>query len=264
MYVCPKCKGPLRNGCCVACQLEFPILEGIPCFLSDSGDVGQQLRQIYDEIYRHHEDVWIDQGRSDSFMSYFTTVVDGTAGQRILEIGCGEGQLLAKFANQERYGIDPSIHALLRAKARSGAECAVARAEELPFPSNFFDRATSVGVMEHFADATKATEEIQRILKPGGRYVVLIHTDMSRSQRVRLKMREYVYPSFRPIAFLKWVQKKLQHPIVQPLRRSYTIATARACIEQAGLEITAVITSQSHPEAPLAGDHVAILVSCKK
>jgi ubiquinone/menaquinone biosynthesis C-methylase UbiE len=117
--------------------------------------------------------------------------------------------------------------------------------------------------MEHFADPDKATAEIQRILKPGGRYVVLIHTDMNRSQRIRLKMREYVYPRFRPIAFLKWVQKKLQHPIVQPLRRSYTIATARVCLERAGLKISAVITSRSHPEAPLAGDHVAILISRK-
>jgi ubiquinone/menaquinone biosynthesis C-methylase UbiE len=263
MYVCPKCKGPLHEGRCAACQLEFPVVEGIPCFLSDSGDVGQKLRQIYDDIYRHHEDVWIDQGRSDNFMNYFTTVVDAAAGERILEIGCGEGQLLAKFAGQKRYGIDPSIQALMRAKARSGAECAVARAEELPFPSDSFDLAISVGVMEHFADPASATAEIRRVLKPGGRYVVLIQTDMSSFQRARLKAREYIYPRFRPIALLKWLQKKMLHPIVQPLRRSYTLDSARTCLEESGLKTASLITTRSHPHAPLAGDHVAIFTSRK-
>jgi SAM-dependent methyltransferase len=218
---------------------------------------------MYDDIYSHHEDVWIDQGRSEGFQSYFGDLARALSTNRLLEIGCGEGTLLAALTAIHKYGIDPSIHALVRARKRSGANCAVARAEELPFASESFDLVVAVGVMEHFERPDEATAEVHRLLAPAGHYVTLIHTDMTTRNRLALKAREFLYPRPRPIALIKWMRKKIRHPIEQPLRRSYTIDTARLCLERHGLTIKRTMTLETNPEAPLAGGHVVILVAQK-
>jgi ubiquinone/menaquinone biosynthesis C-methylase UbiE len=264
MYVCPQCKGQLVEYRCSTCQIAFPVIEGIPCFLTEStGGSAQKLREIYDGIYSRHVNAWVDQGRSEPFLKYFCALAQCSPDDRVLEIGCGEGMLLAALTGAAKFGIDPSVQALVRAKRRSRADCAVARAEALPFPPECFDVVVAVAVMEHFEDPDAATAEIQRVLKPSGRYITLIQTDMSRGERLAVKVREYLFPRFRPIALLRWASKKLRHRIVQPLRKSYTAETARACLARQGLEATQLITRRTQPDAPLAGDHVLILCSRK-
>lgn len=264
MYACPKCKTPLTQLTCEQCKVTYPILQEIPCFLvARPGDSGEELRRIYDDIYRHHEDVWIDQGRSERFQYYFGDLARSFSTNRVLELGCGEGILLAGLTAAHKYGIDPSIHALIRARSKSASEYAVARAEELPFPSESFDLVIAVGVMEHFEKPGAATAEVRRVLAPGGHYVALIHIDQTARNRLALKAREFLYPRPRPMALIKWIRKKIWHPIVQPLRKSYTIDTARECLERNELAVKRIITRKNQPDAPLAGDHVVILVAQK-
>lgn len=264
MYVCPRCKGPLLEFSCRSCENSYQVVDEIPCFLPQSHEATRVgIREIYDEIYEHHENVWIDQGRSEAFQKWFTELVASHSTGPLLEIGCGEGILLAGFRSEIRFGIDPSIRALARARRRSPAECAVARAEELPFPPESFDVVASVGVMEHFENPEAATAEIRRVLKHSGRYLALIHTDMSARERLRLKVREFVFPRPRPLALLRWVSKKVVHPIVQPLRKSYTIEGARAVLERSGLKVRQIITRDSNPSAPIAGRHVVVFVAEK-
>jgi ubiquinone/menaquinone biosynthesis C-methylase UbiE len=262
MYVCSSCKGPLVDFKCTRCRLEFSVVEGIPCFLTESGGgSAQKLREIYDDIYRHHEEAWVDQGRSEPFLRFFSELAQTSPDRKILEIGCGEGMLLATLPSGDRFGIDPSAHALVRARKRSEATCAVARAEQLPFAEAFFDVVITVGVMEHFEDPDAASAEIRRVLKPAGHYLALIETDMTPLERLSVKTRIYVYPRFRPIALLEWAIKRVLHPRVQPFRRSYTLDSARACLERNGLQVTKIITRKTHPDAPLAGQHVVILIA---
>lgn len=264
IYACPECKQPLDNYFCRHCSVAYPVRDGIPCFIPDSPPTDKpDVRQVYDEIYTHHQDAWVDQGRSEEFVSYFCGLARSCTHDRTLEIGCGEGALLAALTATQKFGIDPSINALRRARSRSDAECAVARSEQLPFPSESFDLVVTVGVMEHFEDPAAATREIYRVLSRAGHYIALIQTDLSTQQRILLKFRQYVFPTFRPIQFARWVQKKLHNPIVQPFRKSHTIDSARKCIEQSSLKVIEVITRATHPSAPLAGPHVVILVACK-
>jgi ubiquinone/menaquinone biosynthesis C-methylase UbiE len=262
-YVCPRCKAPLERLVCEPCGASYALLEeDIPCFLPDAAsDSGHGVREIYDEIYRHHRDVWVDQGRSQPFLRYVSELVAGHSSDNVLEIGCGEGAQLAVLDARRKFGIDPSVHALVRARQRSGAACAVARAEELPFPAQSMDLVLAIGVMEHFENPDAAAAEIRRVLTPTGHYIALIHTDMTLWERVAAKVRAFVFPRPQPIALLRWVTKKLFHPIVQPLRRSYTIAGAREILGRKGLHVTRVVTLDSDPQAPLAGRHVVILVA---
>jgi SAM-dependent methyltransferase len=240
------------------------VHDGIPCFIPNSSTPDRpDVRQVYDEIYRDHQDVWVDQGRSEDFISYFCNLGRAHTHDRVLEIGCGEGALLAALPGTNKFGIDPSLSALQRASRRSDAEFAVARCEQLPFSPASFDLVVAVGVMEHFEEPGPATREIFRVLAESGHYIALIQTDLSMSQRIFLKLRQYIYPRFRPIELARWVGKKLHNPIVQPFRKSYTIDGARECIEQSGLKVTQVITRTTHPAAPLAGPHVVILEARK-
>jgi len=263
-YACPQCKLPLENYFCRQCSVGYPVHDGIPCFIVNSRIPDKpDVRQVYDEIYSNHQDAWVDQGRTAEFISYFCELARSFTQDRILEIGCGEGALLAAMTATQKFGVDPSINALRRAKGRSDANCAIARSEQLPFPSASFDLVVTVGVMEHFEDPDAATREIYRVLSESGHYIALIQTNLSIPRRLFLKLRQYIFPRFQPIQLARWIRKKIHNPIVQPFRKSYTIDTARDCIERSGLKVTEVITRATHRTAPLAGSHVVILVARK-
>jgi ubiquinone/menaquinone biosynthesis C-methylase UbiE len=266
MYVCPKCKGELLDLRCHQCQITYPVADGIPCFMTDSLEsTNLTIREVYDEIYLHYEDVWVDQGRAGSFQRYFSELIAPLKHDRLLEIGCGEGNLLAVLPGAEKFGIDPSVHALRRARRRSNANCAIARCEQLPFPSGAFDVVVAVGVMEHFEKIDAAISEIRRVLTPTGHYLALIQADQTAAESAALKVRQYIYPHFRPVELLrwsaKWLRKKLRHPIVQPFRKSYTANSAKDCLQRNGLRVTRIITQKTEPTAPLGGPHVIIFVS---
>ena len=100
-------------------------------------------------------------------------------GMRVLEIGCGTGNLTtrAKHAHRgaELIGSDPDPKALARAqrKARglTGIRFERGYAQQLPFANDEFDRVLSSMMLHHLDDDTKAAAaaEIHRVLRPGGR-----------------------------------------------------------------------------------------------
>jgi ubiquinone/menaquinone biosynthesis C-methylase UbiE len=227
----------------------------------------QALREIYDKIYRHHTDVWIDQGRSNDFQAYVSTIIGTFDHTKILEVGCGEGILLAAMPGQFKFGIDPSPEALSRARRLGNAKCSVAQCEYLPFPTETFDSVVAIGVMEHFTSIDRSLSEIYRVLKPNGIYIALIHTDMTRRQRFVSKVKQYLFPRFRPLSFarwiLKWGRKRLMHPIIQPNRRSYSVAAIQHHFDRNHLHTLRIVSSETEPSAPLAGPHVVILIAQK-
>lgn len=265
MYVCPTCKGPLANLACPRCHLEFQRVQGVPDFLTGAAPGSRPaIGAVYDAIYSAHENVWEDQGREMRFRRWFSALAAASGDGDLLEVGCGEGLLLAELKAARKAGIDPSVAALVRAAAGSGAECAAAQAEHLPYPDASFDVVVAVGVMEHYGDPDAATREILRVLRPGGAYLVLIHVRMTRMDRVRQKLREYVFPRPRPLALARWVWKKVYRPITQPMHRNYTLEGGRDCLARNGFAVTRTITLATDPGAPLAGRHVVVYVASKR
>ena len=99
--------------------------------------------------------------------------------QRILEIGCGTGNLaiLTKrlHPGTEVVGIDPDPKALARAQRKAGREALSMLlhrgfAEELPYPDASFDRVLSALMFHHLGpeEKEKTLDEARRVLKPGG------------------------------------------------------------------------------------------------
>lgn len=263
MYVCPDCKGPLQGLVCTACGLQFPSAEGFPNFLQGDSRF-QRVEEIsarYDIIYEEHHGAWEDQGRTGEFILYFSQLASTLSQGRLLEVGCGEGFLLQALSAAEKNAVDLSLNALKKSLGRADGAYALALAERLPFAAESFDLVISVGVMEHFLDDDAATSEIRRVLKQGGHYLTLIHVHLSRRELLRQKVREFVFPRPRPLALYRWMVKKMLRPTHQPIKRPYTVASGRACLERNGLKVQRTISLNSDPQAPLIGPHVVIYVA---
>ena len=100
-------------------------------------------------------------------------------GHRVLEVGCGTGNLAILATRMEPdaeiLGIDPDPRALARARRkadRAGLRVGLDRgfAERLPYPDATFDRVLSAFMFHHVAPADKPTmlREIARVLRPAG------------------------------------------------------------------------------------------------
>ena len=118
-----------------------------------------------------------------------------TRGLRVLEIGCGMGTDGAQFAKAGAIytGIDLTDAAVELARKRfqvSGlkGEFHVADAERLDFPDASFDLVYSHGVLHHTPDIEAAVREIHRVLKPGGRAMVMLYHRGSYNYRVGIRV----------------------------------------------------------------------------
>ncbi|MCK9304074.1 MAG: class I SAM-dependent methyltransferase [Bacteroidales bacterium] len=78
-------------------------------------------------------------------------------GERLLDIGCGDGYFVRRSKCTERYGLDK----------RTGDEVT----DSLDFPDSYFDYVTMLAVIEHIADPRSIMKEIHRVLKPEGRLI---------------------------------------------------------------------------------------------
>ncbi len=106
-------------------------------------------------------------------------------GSRLLEVGCGAGNLLLQATVPGSYplALDLSMQALTFVRSRlqevsfgaaapSGFACTQAVGEALPFPAGSFDCVLLSEVVEHLDAPQISIGEARRVLKPGGRLLV--------------------------------------------------------------------------------------------
>lgn len=110
----------------------------------------------------------------------------GLAGQQVLEVGCGTGVDLVRFAEggARVTGIDLAESAIALARqnfAQRGlhARLLVGDGERLPFAQNRFDYVFAHGVVQYTADGRRVVEEVQRVLRPGGQAVFQVYNRIS-------------------------------------------------------------------------------------
>jgi SAM-dependent methyltransferase len=104
------------------------------------------------------------------------------AGQRILEVGCGQGADLSQFAfaGAMAHACDLTmkhchISRMFVQTCGSRATVVQADARALPYPSNTFDLVYSFGVLLLIEDLDAAIAEIHRVLKPGGTVIAMFY-----------------------------------------------------------------------------------------
>jgi len=176
----------------------------------------------------------------------FTIELSGVRpGQRVLDIAGGTGDLAAKFSRlvgSEGTVVLADINASMLAVGRDklinhgfvgNIEYVQADAEKLPFPDNYFDCITIAFGLRNVTDKDAALRSMQRVLKPGGRLLVL---EFSKPQHAALGKLYDTY-SFRVLPLMgKLVANDADsyRYLAESIRMHPDQETLKGMMEQAG------------------------------
>lgn len=101
---------------------------------------------------------------------------------KVLDVGCGGGRTIEKLAEMANlvYGIDYAAGSIAASRTHNKRLIAAGRVflqrasvSRLPFADDFFALATAVETQYYWPDLGNDMREILRVLKPGGRLVVV-------------------------------------------------------------------------------------------
>ena len=191
---CPRCQadlalaeGSLR---CTGCAESYPVTDEIPQLFvpndwsASQQDVTQAMRAFYEETpFPDYEDFdsvgsLIQKAREGLFAARLDDEVP--ARTRILECGCGTGQLsnFLSIANRTVYGTDMCLNSL-RLGQRFAAQQHLERAHFMQmnlyrpcFKPGSFPLVVSNGVLHHTSDPFLAFRSISRMVAPRGYLLV--------------------------------------------------------------------------------------------
>ena len=172
-------------------------------------------------------------------------------GERVLDVGSGPGFLVASLADAVGaggavHGVDPSapMNALARELlgTRPWARIDDGNALDLPYPDGAFDAAVSTQVYEYVADIPRALSELRRVLRPGGRALVL-DTDWD----------SVVWHSSNPQRMRRVLAAWNEHLADAHLPRRLNRLLTDAGFTVARCEVVPLLNSSYHPQTYSAG-----------
>jgi ubiquinone/menaquinone biosynthesis C-methylase UbiE len=110
---------------------------------------------------------------ADDLMAKVVECVDPQPNHTMLDLACGTGLVTRAFVGKVGKLVGLDLTPAMAAQAKEALdELVIGRAEHLPFETNSFDRITCRQGIQ-FMDAPAVAREIHRVLKPGGRVVLI-------------------------------------------------------------------------------------------
>jgi SAM-dependent methyltransferase/uncharacterized protein YbaR (Trm112 family) len=194
IFLCPKCGGELKAESsalkCAECGESFEVSDGIPHLFWPNaegavrGDVTEIVKGFYEETpFPNYDDFdsvasLVEKARQGMFARLLDEQVPPAT--RILEVGCGTGQMsnFLSIANRTVFASDICLNSLRlgRAFAKEQQLGRVAFVQMNLFRPVFkpgsFHLVVSNGVLHHTSDPKLAFETIARLVKPGGYLLV--------------------------------------------------------------------------------------------
>jgi SAM-dependent methyltransferase len=133
-------------------------------------------RQVdYDSVAPDYDRRYRDNGYPGTTRFVLEHIAD-RAGVEVLEVGCGTGHWLSLMseAGARVAGLDHSAGMLEKARARvPQAALELGTAEALPWPDGAFERVVCINALHHFPDKVEFVREAWRVLRPGGRLLIV-------------------------------------------------------------------------------------------
>lgn len=202
------------------------------------------LRRFYEHEYpvRFAPDR-IGDSRAALFGELLERVGGAQAAPRLLDLGCGGGQLLAAAAGRgwRPIGTDVSHEALLVARKASDAPLFQADSAALPLRDASVSAVTAVNVIDHLADPMRVLAETYRVLAPAGTMSLRVPNGAFHRASAR------VLDALRPLG--RWTGLA-QFPVLHVF--SFTARGLRLAAERAGFEVIDVRNSPLTAEGPTA------------
>ncbi|OFW13668.1 MAG: hypothetical protein A3F70_01865 [Acidobacteria bacterium RIFCSPLOWO2_12_FULL_67_14] len=120
---------------------------------------------------------------NDDFTEFLAETLRPRPGNRILDVGCGEGLAEVRIGRLQvsqlrLFGVDLMIERVMVARRETAAHnlrvgLATADACALPFRDGAFDSTFCVAVLQHIGDVDRAVREFARVTAPGGRVLAV-------------------------------------------------------------------------------------------
>jgi SAM-dependent methyltransferase len=148
------------------------------------------------ELHEHVAEVEGHESQVTGVVGYFYEMyraqvlerVRGVRGRDILEVGCGEGMMFAG-AGVQPVQMDVSFTRVKRAVGKCRL-LLCADGYHLPFADGSFDVVLLVAVLEHTSEPWRIVAEARRVLRPGGRAIMVVPNDVTMSAG-RLLLRKF-------------------------------------------------------------------------
>lgn len=215
---CPLCQGSLEHSsvldsehlACQSCRTVYPVKSGIPHLFVDpekerqldKTQITSRQKAFYEDIaFPNYEDcdtpaLLMKKAKAGIFGASIDRSVP--MGARVLEVGCGTGQLSNFLGlNYKRcIGADMSLTSLEMAKSFrdrydiQNANFIQSNIFALPFRKNSFDLVICTGVLHHTKDAYLGFQRVLDLCKPGGYVLIGLYNSYG---RIITKIRQKIF-----------------------------------------------------------------------
>ena len=210
-----------------------------------AGDKAARVAQVFDRVADRYDlmNDLMSLGLHRAWKAFVVALARVRAGERILDVASGSGDLaraLARRAGPSGRVLVTDINGRMLARGRDrllDAGCLAAAvqcdAERLPFPDSWFDCVTVGFGLRNMTHKDAALAEMARVLKPGGRLLVLEFSHVRKPLE-----RFYDLYSFK---LLPWLGERVAGDaeayryLAESIRMHPDQATLAAMMERAGL-----------------------------